>query len=98
MDLFGGLRRLLGIQSQQQQRRPAEDDAVVESQNGDVPLSSLMPGQPWRPTGYTQGIDGVVGAFDPSSNIRRGGTVYAPGEGLRTQPLPDFAEILKRLR
>ena len=88
MDLLGGLRKLLGIQ---EQPRRQEDDALVMTQGGRVPLSSVDPGQQWQQLQGAPQYDnsqrsftpGITGAVNPLAgrDFNGRGIRYSPGEG-----------------
>ena len=112
MDIFGGLRKLLGIQEERPQlpqnaqprQRVTEDSIPVNTARGQMPLSSVEPGQAWSnpETGYSPTGDNfqlpnygaVYGAVNPVWQQQQGMGISNPmgisrrNGGPTPEPLP----------
>jgi len=138
MDIFGGLRKLLGIQQSQPQRPQAVREEIPDitvDPTGRLPYSARTPELARQGNAYTAnptapefiGVDpaqfgypadntvrpmqpiqpnygGVSGAVNPVWQQQQGMGISNPlgisrrNGGPTPEPLPAFAEILKRLR
>jgi len=95
MDIFGGLRKLLGIQEEQSAQRPVQP-MIQSEQPNELEASEQSMQQP--------NYGGVSGSVNPVWQQQQGMGISNPlgisrrNGGPTPEPLPAFAEILKRLR